>query len=183
MKKLLLLSAAAIAAAGAQAADVKQPVGMPKTAIKQISSNGRYAASSLIGNVTAYDLQSNSEKAFEGAEYATYALGTAGMSISDNGIFVGSLSESEAAYLDFSTGQWTKLPTTTRGDFGAYAITPDGSMIVGFIGNKSENLDENEEDNTYSIPVYWTRQADGTYAKRYHTVDVSELYKTEIESI
>lgn len=163
MKKLLLLSAAAIMAAGAQAADVQQPVVMQKTAIKHISSNGRYAASSLIGNVTVYDLQTKSEKTFAGDENGTYALGTPGVSISDNGIFVGSLSESEAAYLDFSTGKWTKLPTPTRGDFGAFAITPDGSMIVGFIGNKSENIIANEEDNTYSIPVYWTRQSDGTY--------------------
>lgn len=163
MKKLLLLSAAAIMAAGAQAADVQQPVVMQKTAIKHISSNGRYAASSLIGNVTVYDLSTNSEKTFAGDESGTYALGTPGVSISDNGIFVGSLSESEGAYLDFSTGKWTKLPTTTSGDFGAYAITPDGSMIVGFIANKSENIIANEEDNTYSIPVYWTRQSDGTY--------------------
>lgn len=163
MKKLLLLSAAAIMAAGAQAADVQQPVVMQKTAIKHISSNGRYAASSLIGSVTVYDLKTNSEKTFSGDENGTYALGTPGTSISDNGIFVGSLSESEGAYLDFSTGKWTKLPTSTRGDFGAFAITPDGSMIVGFIGNKSENIIANEEDNTYSIPVYWTRQSDGTF--------------------
>lgn len=149
----------------ASAGVLTEPTMVDNLPIKYVSDNGRYAAMSVFGSIAIMDLQTNKTVQVEGTEAVEYSFGHPGGSLSDDGIGVGYTSNSQAIYLDAKTGKITTLPTPTDGSFGAWAITPDGSMIVGYIGNRAENLDENEEDNTMCVPAIWMRNADGSYAQ------------------
>lgn len=87
--------------------------------------------------------------------------------VSDNGIVVGE-DWNIPAYFDMNADkpQWIALDGVSR-NMGVVsacvgAITPDGTMIVGAIGDKGM-MDFDEQQMTY--PCLWRRQADGTFGK------------------
>ncbi len=150
-------------AMSASATGLTQPLILPGANVNHVSPDGRYAASCYYGQTVVMDLENNKTWNFESDLGVEYSLGREGSSMSNVGIFAGSTTGSDAAYLDIKNGKWTQLRTPNPGNFGAFGISLDASMIVGYIGNYPENIDLNEEDNTSSIPAFWSRKSDGTY--------------------
>lgn len=167
MKKVLLLSAAALTAASAMAGDLKQPQRLLGTPIQYASYNGRYAAYSAYGVAGTYDLSApdGDPKVYadENGLLDYQFTSVFGSAISNDGIAIGATNMEEASILDIATGQWSTLPTPRPGTYGANAITPDGSMIVGFIHAENGNINSSD-DNINSVPCIWTKNERGRYA-------------------
>lgn len=156
-KPLLLLLAAACA--GQASGAVKAPTIYENASFKDISADGRYILSDILGTVAIYDLQQGTQTVF-GSDEEWHSLGLGHCVSADGSIIVGSTSQNtNASYYD--GGKWTLLnvPSPEKSNL-ANAVTPDGSRICGSIGVNEMTIDE---DVLMQAPVYWDRLADGTY--------------------
>lgn len=136
----------------------------PNHCYQHISPNGRYLVSELYGNLTVIDRSSSTSYDNLGDDtgeiYYTSGLGN---SVSNNGIVLASTrSLCDASY--WQNGQWHQLDTTgsTGGNDLANGITPDGSRICGSISAHEITI---SEDALMMVPVYWDRNADGSYSE------------------
>ena len=163
MKKALLISGL-LAVSGVAAQAFEEPKTYPGASFQGISPNGNYLASSVFGTVVIYDLTTGVAHEYVGNEYGdpNYTEGL-GNYLSNDGVVLGSTSSnSNASY--WQNGEWLSLDT--EGVVGvsnlANGITPDGARICGSLGIAPISV---EHDQTMLSPVYWDRQADGTYGK------------------
>ena len=127
----------------------------------KMSENGKYLATENQGCVFIYDQDRDEYFEFYSSDDAVteyYAVGI-GNSISNDGIVVGGVNDATCAY--YKDGEWHALPVKEENQALnlAYAITPDGSRIVGRVGNTG--LDMNSSQMVK--PVYWDRNAEGGY--------------------
>lgn len=170
MKKTLLLSGLLLGALTTFAAN--EPKVLIEASFQGISPNGHYAASSIYGNVTIYDLVNGVEFAYTQDETGmiSYSEGL-GNYVSNNGIVLGSTSANlNAAY--WENGEWHDLSVINTGLSNmSNGITPDGSRICGSIGVNPISPDG---DNLMLTPVYWDRNEDGTYSN-YHLLPAPAL--------
>lgn len=80
--------------------------------------------------------------------------------VTDDGLIVGKCSDMLPAIFHAETEEWEKLPFPYSGITEGYAnmITPDGSVIAGFI------MGSIDTDKPYTVfPCVWRRQSDGSY--------------------
>ena len=171
MKKTLLLSLSLAALAGQAQAEVKEPAIYQEASIQRISADGRYAVSEVYGTVKIYDLVNGTVKEFgpdeNWVEY--YSVGLGNCLTADGSVLVASTnSNSDAAY--YTNGEWHQLnvPDAEKTNL-SNGITPDGSRICGSVGLNNMTLDE----AIMQVPVYWDRNADGTYGE-YHLLPYPE---------
>lgn len=176
MKKLLLLSAAAIIAGSATAGVLAGPVLIPYSPIQAVSPDGRYAIAAAYGDVIVYDLTTGNY-----AEYVTdgtstqYDTGNMPYTVSNDNILVGSISDDQAAYLNIEAGNWAPLPKLEGGRNGAFAIAPDASFIVGYTqNNKTEGVGD---DKIATVPAIWYANERGRFPEikvlPYPTADIT----------
>lgn len=162
MKKTLLLlsSAFCMAATGLQAAD--NPQVLSYASINHISPNGRYAVSEVYGTMVIYDFEADKTYTYEAdEEQGFYYSSGLGNCISNDGIvLLSTQNDNDAAY--WQNGEIKQLPVTgVTGVINlANGITPDGSRICGSLGVHEMSLD----NATMLVPVFWNRNADGSYA-------------------
>lgn len=161
MKKALLLSGllAGVLSAGA----FEEPTIYADASFQCISPNGRWAASSLDGSVTIYNLETGVKYEYTqdetGLTYYTEGLGNY---ISNDGVVLGgTTSNSDAAY--WQNGEWHQLNVVNPNNSNlSNGITPDGSRICGSVGLNPVSTDG---DNLMLTPAYWDRNTDGTYGE------------------
>lgn len=131
--------------------------------LKKVSPDGRYAVSDADeGIVQVIDIATGTTLLTVGDGYPYFFLGY-GNPISETGIMVGQYGGEDfdgAVYVDIAKGDIVRLPGMD--DWGgdqAMGITPDGSVICGYVTNP-----EAEEGKTvFKQPVVWRRVADGSY--------------------
>lgn len=127
----------------------------------KMSPNGKWMATQELGYVFIY-IQDTDEYleylASEDAVTEYYATGI-GNCISNDGVIVGGTNDSNCAY--WKEGVWRSLPVKEENTALnlANAITPDGSRIVGQVGNTGLNMYSEQMIK----PVYWDRNAEGGY--------------------
>lgn len=165
MKKPLLLLASLMGfSAIANAAEPFSGVECPDHSFQHISPNGRYIVSDLLGYVIIYDLEDGTAFPYfpseDGIDYYTSGVGN---TVSNTGIVLASTkNECDAAY--WQGGEWFQLDTTGANGTNnmANGITPDGSRICGSLAAHEITI---SEDALMMVPVYWDRNADGTYSE------------------
>lgn len=174
MKKILPICASLLLSAGSvmAAPEGLKPEVFTNIAFSSISDNGIWVSgnlpdgySTIVRNlstkqewISEAELIGDANSGYEPVESYDFGMGRA---ISNSGTAVGH-KNGQAAY--FENGQWILLKTVAGTPAGtesmAQSITPDGSMIVGYIGNVPLSTDAKE---SMSSPVVWMRQNDGTY--------------------
>lgn len=154
MKKLLLLSLAAMAGFTAGAA---VPTVIEDTYANGISPNGLWGVSYYYGVCDIINLSTGQMTNLSDGEISVTS--GSGKKITDDGIFVGSLSEVAAWFVN-GEFQFLNDNLVNYGASNANCITPDAKRIAGYCTNP--DMDPNDFDSTMSIPVYWDVNADGT---------------------
>ena len=158
MKKALLLFIATLMAGIGMAQVTRHHDGFY---FDKMSPNGKWMATQEQGYVYMY-IQDTDEYleylASEDAVTEYYAIGI-GNCISDEGTIVGGTNDATCAY--WKDGKWTALPVKEENTALnlAHGITPDGSRIVGQVGNTGLNFYSEQ----MTKPVYWDRNAEGGY--------------------
>ena len=153
MKKVLLLSVAAISAVTASA--VKSQVFEDLT-INKLSPDGSIGASDMYDTLTILDLENNKRYDYtgDGEVGNSYSLGN-GNPISSTGIVVGCMNYEIAAY--WEAGEWKMLPMGDEvGVYGVNGISADGKRMCGIVPSTKTG-------ETTTLPAVWTRNDDGTY--------------------
>lgn len=167
MKKSLLLCLAVASSISPVMAESKTPTIYPDAAILQVTDNGRYAISVANGTLTIFDLVDGTDITFapdeEMIEY--YTLGLGNCVTPDGSIILGSTNQNgDAAF--YTNGEWHQLNVADADQTNlSNGITPDGSRICGSIGLNPMTFD----NVIMQVPVYWDRNADGTYSD-YHAL-------------
>lgn len=161
MNKTLLILAAAAFAVPAYGA-IKTPVIYDNASFNGISNDGKYAVSQIYGTVVVYNLQDNSETAFEASDENYYTLGNGKSITADGSLIVGSTIEAgNAAY--YEGGQWILLSVPDQQQTNvANGVTSDGKRICGNLGVHEMTI---SEDVLMQVPVYWDRKEDGTFGE------------------
>lgn len=171
MKRLLPIFLA-LSASAAMAIDKPTSESMTFTdeTLSSISPNGEWVAGGMgdeftviIRNLTTGKKWTYSEFNGETGMGTQYTVGL-GKCVSNNGIVVGEVDDMPAYWED---GAWHDLSTKVgqtvyRGAMQVGSITPDGSIIVGAIGNSGGLTQGFEEDVMYTAPCLWQRNADGS---------------------
>lgn len=135
------------------------PQWMPNAAIQRISPDGRFAVSSVYGNMVIYDLETGEAWTYEGDETKLdYTAGT-GNCFSTEGTMVGcTTSTPDARY--WKNGRWYYLPVPeVQGSFLSDGITADGSRICGSVPPRNGN----DMEGLMKVPVYWDRNDSERY--------------------
>lgn len=156
MKKLLLLSLAAMAGFTAGAA---VPTVIEDTYANGISPNGLWGVSYYYGVCDIVNLTTGQTISVAGEDEG---FGTGdGYNISNDGILVGSYFDNAAWFVN---GQISILndATLNYGMSNANSITPDGKRMVGYCQNPNEA--PGNMDVTMAVPVMWDVNPDGTVA-------------------
>lgn len=140
-----------------------------------VSDNGRYAAIADIENQVSYLWDSENPTEFTLLE-GLYAKSEA-YDVSDGGMIVGSVYNAGKwipAYTD-ENGDWQLLPVTANFINIGYAtnVTPDGSIIVGYMTDKDPDPMNSSGKRNY--PCKWTKGADGSWElTSYNTIDIPD---------
>lgn len=131
--------------------------------LKKVSPDGKYAVSDTDeGVVKVVDIATGGILLTVGDGYPYFFLGY-GNPISETGILVGQYGGDDfdgAVYVDIAKGDIVRL--SGMDDWGgdqAMGITPDGSVICGYVTNP----DAEEGKIAFKKPVVWRRAADGSY--------------------
>lgn len=131
--------------------------------LKKVSPDGKYAVSDADeGIVSVIDTKTGETLLTVGEGYPYFFLGY-GNSISETGIFVGQYGGYEydgAVYVNIAKGDIERL--SGNDDWGgdqAMGITPDGSVICGYVTNMEAEVGK----SAFKLPVVWRRGADGSY--------------------
>lgn len=175
MKKTLLLSAAVLMASTPMFAEfsVQQLDNAP---FMSISANGKYSIFTIdgimLGVVNLEDMSGDIYMDERGSDYYQneYFPGY-GTCVANDGSAVGNAvlyeptSETTYSQTDnavvYKNGELTVLPSPRPDLFNsAHAITPDGSVICGNVGNDNFGLDSKK---IMMVPAVWYRNADGGY--------------------
>lgn len=175
MKKTLLLSAAVLMASTPMFAEfsVQQLDNAP---FMGISPNGKYSIFTIdgimLGIVNLEDMSGDIYMDERGSDYYQneYFPGY-GTCVANDGSAVGNAvlfePTSETTYstsdnaVVYKNGELTVLPSPRPDLFNmAHAITPDGSVICGNVGNDNFGLDSKK---IMMVPAVWYRNADGGY--------------------
>ena len=168
MKKLLLLSLAAMAGFTAGAA---VPTVIEEVYANGISPNGLWGVSYIYGLTDIVNLTTGQVINVNEGD-GTVDTGS-NNNISNDGVMVGSLTDIAAWYVN-GEFQFLNDNMPNYGISGANSITPDGKRIVGYCSNP--DIDPNTDDNTLYLPVYWDVNADGTVSDPvklpYPTLDI-----------
>lgn len=175
MKKTLLLSAAVLMASTPMFAEfsVQQLDNAP---FMGISANGKYSIFTIdgimLGVVNLEDMSGDIYMDERGSDYyQNEYLPGYGTCVANDGSAVGNAvlyeptSETTYSQTDnavvYKNGELTVLPSPHPELFNmAHAITPDGSVICGNVGNDNFGLDAK---NIMMVPAVWYRNADGGY--------------------
>lgn len=176
MKKALLLSAALLAASTPMSAQFKA-MPLDNAPFMGISQNGKYGIFSIDGLMlaivdledpeNAYVYMDDRDELFVQNEY----LPGYGTCVANDGTAVGNAvlyeMTSETTYdqtdnaVIYKDGDLQILPSPHPDLFNmAHAITPDGSMICGNVGNDHFGIDSR---NIMMLPAVWIRNAQGEY--------------------
>ena len=135
------------------------------------SPNGNWLGHNMENAALIYDRSTQKEYVFFDETYVGgYFIGY-GHSVTNNGMFVGSVQEAneEAAwgsYADaayFKDGEWVKLPQISGRELGVNsvnAVTPDEWRMCGAQGPEGAKFGK---DNLMLYPVIWTKNAEGNY--------------------
>lgn len=176
MKKTLLITAALLAAASPMPAQFKAQT-MENAPFMSVSQNGKYGVFTIDGIMLGIVNLENPEEGYiymdeSGSEYTQneYLPGY-GTCVANDGTTVGNavLYEitGETTYdqtdnaVIYSKGEMKVLPSPHTELFNmAHAITPDGSVICGNVGNDNFALDSR---NIMMLPAVWYRNAEGEY--------------------
>ena len=165
MKKNLLLCAFAGMAAIAAYADVKSEE-IPSFYATGISDNGQWIAgqSDEGGVIIVKDVVNN--KAYVTGTLSLNGVGyvaAPGKMIANDGTAVAMYNGLPFYWKPSGTrGVWTQLPgKAVDGSASLGSITPDGSMIVGAMGETGLSL----EGHQMNYPCVWYRNDDGTYGE------------------
>ena len=158
MKKSLLLLISTLVASISMAQVTQHHDGFY---FDKMAPNGKLLATQELGYVYIYSQETDEYFEYSASEDAVteyYATGI-GNCISNDGVIVGGTSDSNCAY--WKNGVWTSLPVKEENTALnlANAITPDGSRIVGQVGNTGLNMYSEQMIK----PVYWDRNAEGGY--------------------
>lgn len=175
MKKTLLLSAAVLMASTPMFAEfsVQQLDNAP---FMGISPNGKYSIFTIdgimLGIVNLEDMSGDIYMDERGSDYyQNEYLPGYGTCVANDGSAVGNAvlyePTSETTYstsdnaVVYKNGELTVLPSPRPDLFNmAHAITPDGSVICGNVGNDNFGLDSKK---IMMVPAVWYRNADGGY--------------------
>lgn len=175
MKKTLLLSAAVLMASTPMFAEfsVQQLDNAP---FMGISPNGKYSIFTIdgimLGVVNLEDMSGDIYMDERGSDYyQNEYLPGYGTCVANDGSAVGNAvlyePTSETTYstsdnaVVYKNGELTVLPSPRPDLFNmAHAITPDGSVICGNVGNDNFGLDSKK---IMMVPAVWYRNADGGY--------------------
>lgn len=133
--------------------------------VVSVSDSGNWILGQADGEGILYikDLASGTVYTTGGGASATGRGYTAGVgkSISDEGTVI-ALNEGIPYWWRVDTEKWTRLPGETQdGSAMVGSITPDGSVIVGGLGNTGTTLEEVQ----MILPCIWRRTADGSYGE------------------
>ena len=158
MKKILLLFVSMLVTTAVMAQVTRHHDGFY---FDKMSPNGKWMATQEMGNVYIYAQDGDEYFEYASSEDAVteyYATGI-GNCISDDGTIVGGTNDATCAY--WKDGEWKALPVKEENTALnlANGITPDGSRIVGQVGNTGLNLYSEQMIK----PVYWDRNAEGGY--------------------
>lgn len=167
MTKHLLLCAAALSVASSAFGAVSAPAVMPNYAFNHISPNGRWMVSEIDGAVAIIDRETKAEYQFAPDDSGmTYYSAGLGNSVSNTGVItLSTTSEGDATY--WENGEFKSLDVNGANGVAncANGITPDGSRICGLLAANAMTI---SEDVIMGVPVYWDRNADGTYSEVKH---------------
>lgn len=174
MQSRLLLSA--VLASGVMTAGAAEFYTTDKLGeVYGVSDNGRYAAIADIENQVSYLWDSENPAEFTLLE-GLYAKSEA-YDVSDGGMVVGAAYNAGKwipAYTD-ENGDWQLLPVTPNFINIGYAtnVTPDGSIIVGYMTDKDS--DPMNTSGMRNYPCKWTKGADGSWElTSYNTIDIPD---------
>lgn len=158
MKKTLLIAAAfVLTVVNINAQDPKE---YPGYGFAGLSSTGKYAVSSVYGNLSIVNLTTGMSYDYSELEGYSYNIG-GGNCISDNGVVVGQESFVMACY--WKNGQWYNFDASfDRNQSIAHGVTPDGKRIVGAVAPENYGGDF---EGMMLQPCYWDEQDDGTYGE------------------
>ena len=176
MKKTLLLTAALLAASTPMSAEFKAQT-LENAPFMSVSQNGKYGIFTIDGIMLGIVNLENPEEAYtymdeRGSEYfQNEYLPGYGTCVANDGTAVGNAvlyeMTSETTYdqsdnaVIYRNGELEVLPTPHPEMFNmAHAITPDGSVICGNVGNDAFSLDSR---NIMMVPAVWVRNAEGKY--------------------
>ncbi len=176
MKKTLLLFSALIMTSMQMFADFKAQM-MQNAPFMSVSENGKYGIFTIDGIMLGIiDLENPENAAIymddRGSDYyQNEYLPGYGTCVANDGTSVGNAvlyePTSETTYTStdnavvYSNGELTILPSPRPDLFNmAHAITPDGSVICGNVGNDNFGLDSKK---IMMVPAVWYRNAAGGY--------------------
>lgn len=170
MKKTLLI-ASALLLSGLSLYAFNEPKVCENVSFSGIAPNGKTVVSEVYGSMIIFDLANDQEYSYESTGEDPYYTTGLGNAVSNTGIVLASTCNiSDAAY--WENGEWKQLDTEGAvSNCLSNGITPDGSRICGSIGAAPISVEEN---NMMLVPVYWDRNADGTYGK-YNVLPHPEL--------
>ncbi|MCD8386209.1 MAG: T9SS type A sorting domain-containing protein [Bacteroidales bacterium] len=159
MKKQTLLLASALLATGSAWAQIEPDI-WDGLQIISVSPNGQWALSADDGTGAMVVLDLVNGTYVELYNSSNFYSGGLGNTISNDGIVVGNTDSDCHVAAYYENGVWTALPlkSTDTGVNLAQGITGDGSRICGQVSLRGMT-----EDGLMQKPVYWERQADGTY--------------------
>lgn len=161
MKKLLLISACALAsisAMQAQEADTREARILPAQAISYLSPDGRFATSEFYSSIVIFDLQNDNSWTYAASDTNEYSGGV-GRSWSNNGIFVASVDNiGTPSY--WQDGKWYDVPNPDDLTCFLYGINAPGNTICGLRATGKDS----EKEVQYT-PWIWTLQEDGTWGE------------------
>lgn len=155
-KRLLLCACTAVIACTCWGQTMKKYEGFSFTSM---SPNGKWLAESKEGSVVIFN-RIDSVYYVYGGEVERYTLGQ-GNAITNEGIVVGGISDSQPAY--WQNGEWHLLPLLEADTVvynSADAITPDARRICGTMACTKWGLDSNGQ---MLAPVVWTKGDNGEY--------------------
>lgn len=164
MKKILPLGLALLSLSATAQTSETPSQEFPGETLYCISPNGEWAVGGLDGPFTViirnlktgekWEYDDYNPESSVGTQYTT-AIDKA---VSNDGIVIGEVNDAPAYW---AAGKWNPLPA---GDFNGScqmgSITPDGSLIIGSIG---QGASQEIDDYLFTQPCVWRQNADGTY--------------------
>ncbi len=166
MKKTLLLGMAIATCFGSALADTKTPTIYEDGCFQIFSKDGRFLLSQNNGVLGVYDLVEGTVKNYGDGDMESYTIGHGNCITADGSIILASPTYAGAAsYL--KNGEFHSLQVLKEElSNSANGISADGSRIVGNIALYEMTF---EDGILMQAPVYWDRNADGSYSD-YHTL-------------
>lgn len=166
MKKLFLLSAAALAGVAIASAEAPEPLHLSNACINKIAPNGTLGVSQgYSSGVQIFDLVSGN-KLFEipGDEIVNIGVGVGvGNGISNTGMVLLSTDGFLAEYWKDGEIYTLDYPDEAIGNNSANGITPDGKRICGYVGVYAAA--DSQDDVLMNVPCIWNEEGENEYSK------------------